>query len=221
MHQQSLQQIPRLVVLLSGGGSNLQVLIDAIAAGAIVATIDLVISNKADAMGLVRAHKAGIETRVINHLDFGSREAFDRELMHAIDDKQPELIVLAGFMRVFTAQLTHHYNGRMLNIHPSLLPQFKGTNTHERAIEAEVDLHGASVHFVSSELDGGPVVLQALVPVLELDSPRVLAARVLVQEHIIYPIAIKWFCEGRLKLNNNAVLMDGHQLPVTGIPFQS
>jgi phosphoribosylglycinamide formyltransferase-1 len=221
MHQQSLQQIPRLVVLISGGGSNLQALINAIATGTIVATIDLVISNKADAMGLVRAHKAGIETRVINHLEFGSREAFDRELIHAIDDKQPELVVLAGFMRIFTAQLTHHYNGRMLNIHPSLLPQFKGINTHERAIEAEVDQHGASVHFVSSELDGGAVVLQALVPVLALDSPSVLAARVLVQEHIIYPIAIKWFCEGRLKLHNNAVLMDGHPLPVQGMPFQS
>jgi phosphoribosylglycinamide formyltransferase-1 len=221
MHQQSLQQIPRLVVLISGGGSNLQALINAIATGTIVATIDLVISNKADAMGLVRAHKAGIETRVINHLEFGSREAFDRELIHAIDDKQPELVVLAGFMRIFTAQLTHHYNGRMLNIHPSLLPQFKGINTHERAIEAEVDQHGASVHFVSSELDGGAVVLQALVPVLALDSPSVLAARVLVQEHIIYPIVIKWFCEGRLKLHNNAVLMDGHPLPVQGIPFQS
>jgi phosphoribosylglycinamide formyltransferase-1 len=221
MHQQSLQQIPRLVVLISGGGSNLQALINAIATGTIVATIDLVISNKADAMGLVRADKAGIETRVINHLEFGSREAFDRELIHAIDDKQPELVVLAGFMRIFTAQLTHHYNGRMLNIHPSLLPQFKGINTHERAIEAEVDQHGASVHFVSSELDGGAVVLQALVPVLALDSPSVLAARVLVQEHIIYPIVIKWFCEGRLKLHNNAVLMDGHPLPVQGIPFQS
>jgi phosphoribosylglycinamide formyltransferase-1 len=221
MHQESLQQIPRLVVLISGGGSNLQALIDAITARTIIATIELVISNKAGAMGLARAHKAGIETRVINHLEFGSREAFDRELIHAIDDKQPELVVLAGFMRIFTAQLTHHYNGRMLNIHPSLLPQFKGTNTHERAIEAEVEQHGASVHFVSSELDGGAVVLQALVPVLELDSPSVLAARVLVQEHIIYPIAIKWFCEGRLKLNNNAVLMDGHQLPVQGIPFQS
>jgi phosphoribosylglycinamide formyltransferase-1 len=221
MHQESLQQIPRLVVLISGGGSNLQALIDAIAAGTIIATIELVISNKVDAMGLARAHKAGIETRVINHLEFGSREAFDRELIHAIDDKQPELVVLAGFMRIFTAQFTHHYNGRMLNIHPSLLPQFKGTNTHERAIEAEVEQHGASVHFVSSELDGGAIVLQALVPVLELDSPSVLAARVLVQEHIIYPIAIKWFCEGRLKLNNNAVLMDGLQLPMQGMPFQS
>ena len=221
MHQQSLQQIPRLVVLISGSGSNLQALIDAITAGTIVATIELVISNKPEAMGLARANKAGIATQVINHLKFGSREAFDRELMHAIDDKQPELVVLAGFMRIFTPELTHHYHGRMLNIHPSLLPQFKGTNTHERAIEAEVDQHGASVHFVSSELDGGPMVLQALVPVEDLDSPSVLAARVLVQEHVIYPIAIKWFCEGRLKLQNNLVLMDGHQLPVEGMKFQS
>lgn len=221
MHQQSLQQVPRLVVLISGSGSNLQALIDAIAAGTIEATIELVISNKADVLGLVRAHKVGIETKVINHLEFGSREAFDRELMHTIDDKQPELVVLAGFMRIFTPLLTHHFHGRMLNIHPSLLPQFKGTNTHERALEAEVDQHGASVHFVSSELDGGPMVIQASVPVLSLDSPKVLAARVLVQEHLIYPIAIKWFCEGRLKLQNNAVLMDGQLLPSQGIQFQS
>ena len=221
MHDQTLQQIPRIVVLISGGGSNLQILIDAIAAGTIVATIELVISNKAEAMGLVRAHKAGIATKVINHLEFGSREGFDKELMHAIDDKQPELIVLAGFMRIFTPQLTHHFDGRMLNIHPSLLPQFKGTNTHERALEAEVDEHGASVHFVSSELDGGPLVIQAIVAVLSTDSPKVLAARVLVQEHIIYPTAIKWFCEGRLKLQNNLVLMDGHPLPTQGMQFQS
>ncbi len=221
MHDQTLQQIPRIVVLISGGGSNLQILIDAIAAGTIVATIELVISNKDEAMGLVRAHKAGIATKVINHLEFGSREGFDKELMHAIDDKQPELIVLAGFMRIFTPQLTHHFDGRMLNIHPSLLPQFKGTNTHERALEAEVDEHGASVHFVSSELDGGPLVIQAIVAVLSTDSPKVLAARGLVQEHIIYPTAIKWFCEGRLKLQNNLVLMDGHPLPTQGMQFQS
>ena len=220
MHEPSLQQIPRLVVLLSGSGSNLQALIDAIADGTIAATIELVISNKQEAKGLVRANRAGIATQVINHLDYGSREAFDRELMHAIDDKQPDLIVLAGFMRIFTPELTHRYEGRMLNIHPSLLPLFRGTNTHERALEAEVEQHGASVHFVSSELDGGPIVIQALVPVLSMDSPSVLASRVLVQEHIIYPIAIKWFCEGRLKLHNNTVLMDGHSLPTQGMPFQ-
>ena len=219
MHEPSLQQIPRLVVLLSGSGSNLQALIDAIADGTIAATIELVISNKQEAKGLVRANRAGIATQVINHLDYGSREAFDRELMHAIDDKQPDLIVLAGFMRIFTPELTHRYEGRMLNIHPSLLPLFKGTNTHERALEAEVEQHGASVHFVSSELDGGPIVIQALVPVLSMDSPSVLASRVLVQEHIIYPIAVKWFCEGRLKLHNNTVLMDGLSLPPQGIPF--
>lgn len=219
MHQESLQQIPRLVVLISGGGSNLQTLIDAIAAGTIVATIELVISNQPNAMGLARAHKAGIATQVVNHLEYSSREAFDRELIRAIDDKQPELVVLAGFMRIFTPELTNHYHGRMLNIHPSLLPLFKGTNTHERALEAEEDQHGASVHFVTSELDGGPIVIQAIVPVLEMDSPTILAARVLVQEHIIYPIAIKWFCEGRLTLQNTTVLMDSHKLPAQGMPY--
>lgn len=221
MHDQTLQEVPRIVVLISGGGSNLQVIIDAIAAGTIIASIELVISNKVDARGLARANSAGIATQVINHLEFSNREAFERELMHAIDDKQPELVILAGFMRIFTPQLTHHFHGRMLNIHPSLLPQFKGTNTHERALEAEVDEHGASVHFVSSELDGGPMVIQARVPVHAADSPKLLATRVLVQEHIIYPIAIKWFCEGRLTLQNNLVFMDGHPLPSQGMQFQS
>lgn len=220
MHQPTLQQVPRIVVLISGSGSNLQALIDAIEAQAIVATIDLVISNNPDAMGLMRARKAGIATQVVNHLDYSSRTAFDRELMRAIDDKQPELVVLAGFMRIFTAELTHHYHGRMLNVHPSLLPNFKGINTHERAIEAEVEEHGASVHFVTSELDGGPIVLQAKVPVYGEDSPRLLAARVLVQEHVIYPISIKWFCEGRLKLQANQVTMDEHPLPTQGIVHQ-
>lgn len=219
MEQQSLQQIPRIVVLISGGGSNLQALIDAVAAGSIVATIDLVISNTHQAKGLERAQKAGIETKVVDHLEFSSREAFDRELMRAIDDKQPELVVLAGFMRIFTPELTHRYHGRMLNIHPSLLPKFKGINTHERAIDAEVNEHGASVHFVTSELDGGPIVIQAIVPVLEMDSPSILAKRVLKQEHIIYPIAIKWFCEGRLKLNNATVTIDGTPLPAQGMPY--
>ncbi|MDC9719282.1 MAG: phosphoribosylglycinamide formyltransferase [Gammaproteobacteria bacterium] len=219
MHEESLQQIPRIVVLISGSGSNLQALIDAIAAGTIIATIELVISNTAEAKGLARANKAGIATQVINHLEFSSRDAFDRELIHAIDDKQPELVVLAGFMRILTTNFTQHYHARMLNIHPSLLPQFKGINTHERAIEAEVEQHGASVHFVTDELDGGPIVLQAIVPVLDLDSPTVLATRVLAQEHVIYPIAIKWFCEGRLTLAKNTVLMDGHPLPAQGMPY--
>ena len=217
----TLQQVPRLVVLISGGGSNLQALINAIGDGSISATIDLVISNCAEAKGLVRAQKAGIETRVIDHLEYASREAFDRELMHAIDDKQPELVVLAGFMRIFSPVFTDHYHARMLNIHPSLLPEFKGTNTHERAIDAEVDEHGATVHFVTSKLDGGPIVLQTIVPVFGEDSPDLLAARVLVQEHVIYPIAIKWFCEGRLKLNDSTVTMDGHALPSQGIAYSA
>ena len=149
MHQQSLQQIPRLVVLISGSGSNLQALIDAIAAGTIVASIELVISNKQEAMGLARANRAGIATQVISHLDYGSREAFDRELMHAIDDKQPELVVLAGFMRILTAKFVQTFQGRLINIHPSLLPKYQGLHTHQRAIDAGDIEHGVSVHFVT------------------------------------------------------------------------
>lgn len=179
-----------VVVLISGSGSNLQAIIDA-ANNELPVEICAVISNKANAYGLERANKAGIKTVVIDHTQFDGREAFDAELRRTIDAYDPGLIVLAGFMRILSDGFVHHYEGRMLNIHPSLLPRYKGTNTHARAIEAGDREAGCSVHLVTAELDSGQVLLQARVPVLEGDTPEKLAARVLEQEHKIYPEAIK------------------------------
>ncbi len=182
-----------LVVLISGGGSNLQAIIDAAADDGLPVEIRAVISNKADAYGLERARQASIETVVIDHTRFDSREAFDAELSRTIDGYQPQLVVLAGFMRILSDNFVHHYEGRMLNIHPSLLPRYKGTNTHARAIEAGDSEAGCSVHLVTAELDSGEVLLQARVPILEGDTAETLAARVLEQEHVIYPEAIRQF----------------------------
>ena len=208
---------PKLVVLISGSGSNLQAIMDQVSNGTIEAEISLVISNCPDAKGLQKAAAASIATSVIDHNDYDSRASFDRELIRHIDAAQPQLVVLAGFMRILTPDFTNHYAGRMLNIHPSLLPEFKGVNTHARAITAGAKHHGASVHFVTSELDGGPLVLQAVVDVKNADTASDLAARVLQQEHIIYPIAIKWFCEGRLSLDSHQVRLDKQSLPAQGI----
>lgn len=214
---EATQETTKIVVLISGGGSNLQAVIDQVGNGTIDAEISLVISNNPDVKGLQRAAQAGIATAVINHREYDSRDSFERELIRQIDAHQPDLVVLAGFMRIFNAGFTNHYAGRMLNIHPSLLPKYKGVNTHARALEAGESEHGATVHFVTSELDGGPLVLQAIVPVEKADTASDLAARVLVQEHIIYPIAIKWFCEGRLTLDGNLVRLDKQPLPKEGI----
>lgn len=214
---EATQETTKIVVLISGGGSNLQAVIDQVGNGTIDAEISLVISNNPDVKGLQRAELAGIDTAVINHREYDSRDSFERELIRQIDAYQPDLVVLAGFMRIFNAGFTNHYAGRMLNIHPSLLPKYKGVNTHARALEAGEAEHGATVHFVTSELDGGPLVLQAIVPVEKADTASDLAARVLVQEHIIYPIAIKWFCEGRLTLDGNQVRLDKQALPKEGI----
>lgn len=181
----------RLVILISGRGSNMQSIIRAIEAGELQADIAAVISNRPDAAGLQTASAAGIATQVINHRDFDSREAFDQQLAEQIDCYQPDYVILAGFMRILTAQFVEHFAGRLINIHPSLLPKFKGLHTHQRAIEAGEQEHGASVHFVTAELDDGPVILQAKVPVLKGDTPETLAARVLIEEHKLYPDALK------------------------------
>ena len=205
-----------VVVLLSGTGSNLQALIDSNDIKDSPARIRAVISNRADAYGLQRAKDAGIDTRVLDHKAFEGREAFDAALIKVIDEFKPKLVVLAGFMRILSAEFVRHYQGRLLNIHPSLLPKYKGLHTHQRALEAGDGEHGCSVHFVTEELDGGPLVVQAVIPVESDDSPHSLAQRVHAQEHRIYPLAVRWFAEGRLSLDEQGALLDGQLLAASG-----
>jgi phosphoribosylglycinamide formyltransferase-1 len=212
-------QIPAtcdVVVLLSGTGSNLQAMIDSFKGADNPVRIRAVISNRADAFGLQRARDAGIEARVLDHKAFEGREAFDAALIELIDTFQPTLVVLAGFMRILSATFVRHYQGRLLNIHPSLLPLYKGLHTHQRVLEAGDSEHGCSVHFVTEELDGGPLVVQAVIPVELNDSPASLARRVHAQEHEIYPLAIRWFAEGRISLGEQGALLDGQLLPASG-----
>ncbi len=204
------QPLP-VVVLISGGGSNLQALLDSPAHERDYRVV-AVISNRADAFGLERAARRGIPTQVLDHNAFDGREAYDRALMAAIDRFSPRLVVLAGFMRILTPAFAHHYAGRMLNIHPSLLPKFPGLHTHRRALEAGEREHGASVHFVTEELDGGPLIAQTRVPVLAGDDEATLAARVLKQEHRLYPTVVEWFAHGRLRLEDGRATLDGKAL---------
>ncbi|WP_025855814.1 phosphoribosylglycinamide formyltransferase [Pseudomonas sp. CHM02] len=205
-----------VVVLLSGTGSNLQALIDSTRTGDSPVRIAAVISNRSDAYGLQRARDAGIETRDLDHKAFDGREAFDNALIELIDAFNPRLVVLAGFMRILSADFVRHYEGRLLNIHPSLLPKYKGMHTHQRALDAGDSEHGCSVHFVTEELDGGPLVVQAVVPVESEDSAQSLAQRVHTQEHRIYPLAVRWFAEGRLILGDQGALLDGQLLAASG-----
>ncbi len=202
----------RLVVLISGRGSNLQTLLDQSASGELSAEVVAVISNQPGVYGLERARQAGVPALELNHKRFADRPGFEAALIELIDRYQPDLVILAGFMRLLTAGFTDHYQGRLLNIHPSLLPKFRGLHTHERAIAAGETEHGATIHFVTAELDGGPLIVQARVPVLPGDDPEVLAARVLAQEHRLYPQAIRWFAEGRLRLDGEQVWFDGAPL---------
>ncbi|HGA2320260.1 TPA: phosphoribosylglycinamide formyltransferase [Pseudomonas putida] len=205
-----------VVVLLSGSGSNLQALIDSCHAQDSLVRIAAVVSNRADAYGLQRAQAAGIDTVVLDHTQFDGREAFDAALMARIDGFTPDLVVLAGFMRILSGDFVRHYQGRLLNIHPSLLPRYKGLHTHRRALEAGDAEHGCSVHFVTEELDGGPLVVQAVVPVLPEDTVESLAQRVHHQEHQIYPLAVHWFAHGRLRLGEQGALLDEQPLPASG-----
>ena len=207
-----------IVVLISGSGSNLQAIIDAAERGGLPVEIRAVISNRPGVQGLARAKKAGIPAEVLDHTAFASREDYDQALMALIDRFRPGLVVLAGFMRLLSDAFTDHYAGRLLNIHPSLLPAYKGLHTHRRALEDGASEHGASVHFVTAELDGGPVIAQVRVPVHPGDSPERLAARVLEREHRLYPEVIRWFAEGRLRLGEDGrAWLDGEPLdgPVT------
>ena len=208
-----------LVVLISGSGSNLQAIIDACQSKDINGEICAVISNKADAYGLTRAQNAGIEACILSHKDYPSREDYDVELGSLIDSFNPDLVVLAGFMRILTPRLVQKFKGKMLNIHPSLLPKYQGLNTHQRAIDAKDDVHGVSVHFVTEELDGGPVVLQAKVPILADDTADTLAQRVHQQEHIIYPLVVKWFSEHRLTMEADYAVFDDQPLPAQGAAY--
>lgn len=205
-----------VVVLISGSGSNLQALIDSVAHDGNPARIAAVICNRAGAYGLERAKQAGIATELLDHKQFEGREAFDAALIQAIDAHQPDLVVLAGFMRILTPGFVQHYSGRLLNIHPSLLPKHKGLHTHQRALEAGDTEHGCSVHFVTEELDGGPLVVQAVLPVMADDTAESLARRVHQQEHQIYPLAVRWFAEGRLRLGAQGAMLDGQPLPASG-----
>jgi phosphoribosylglycinamide formyltransferase-1 len=213
------EERPRLAILISGRGSNLQAFIDACAAGELNAQISLVISNNPAAAGLQRAQHAGIATRCIDHRNYRTREEFDQALVDELNANDVNLVVLAGFMRILTPVFIAPFVGRLLNIHPSLLPKYPGLRTHQRALLAGDAEAGATVHFVTQELDGGPPVLQARVPVLPSDTAEDLAVRVAAQEHKIYPLAARWYVEGRLALTDGGAHLDGEQIPTTGIQY--
>ena len=205
-----------IVVIISGNGSNLQAIIDACKQKKINGTLRAVFSNKADAFGLERAREAGIAAHALSASQFASREAFDRELVQEIDAYAPDVVVLAGYMRILSPAFVAHYAGRLLNIHPSLLPKYPGLNTHRQVLENGDAEHGTSVHFVTDELDGGPVILQAKVPVFEGDSEEDVTARVQAQEHAIYPLVVSWFVDGRLAMRDGTAWLDGSPLPPQG-----
>ena len=209
----------KIVVLISGNGSNLQAIVDNIHHTEIAeknVEIAAVISDEADCYGLERAKNAGIPTQVIAKTADLSRDEYSELLDNAITAFQPDLILMAGFMRIVSTNFVEKNMGKILNIHPSLLPKYRGINTHQSAIDAGDKEHGATVHFVTAELDSGPIILQAKVPVFAEDKAEDLAERVLTQEHSIYPLAAKWFLSGRLTMENNQALLDGHVLPENG-----
>jgi phosphoribosylglycinamide formyltransferase-1 len=206
----------RIAVLISGSGSNLQAIIDAINNQSIDGEIVSVISNKADAYGIERAQLAQLPTKVLQHTDFVSREDFDHALLEHIDQCNVDLIILAGFMRILTPEFVEHFCDKMLNIHPSLLPKYKGLDTHQRALDAADTLHGCSVHFVTPELDGGPIALQASVTIDSADDVQSLQQKVHKVEHLAYCTVVAWFCSNRLKCQDNKLFLDSELLPSNG-----
>ena len=204
----------KAVVLISGSGSNLQAFIDHVNSGDLDLEIALVLSNVPTAFGLQRAKDAGIPSTCINHKEFENRLAFDQAMMERIDSVEPDIVILAGFMRILTSEFVNHYANRLINIHPSLLPKFTGVNTHQRAIDAREQWHGASIHFVIPELDAGPVILQGRLELRADDTPETLQERIHKIEHQLYPLAVKWFCENRLGIENGKVLLDGETSPL-------
>ncbi|MDB6063334.1 MAG: phosphoribosylglycinamide formyltransferase [Verrucomicrobiaceae bacterium] len=215
-----MPEVCRLVVLISGSGSNLQAFIDSIARGELRASIVGVVTNKASATGLQRAQAANIPTEIIDHTQFATREQFDIELCARVQSYRPDLVILAGFMRILTPAFLRPFAGKLLNIHPSLLPKYPGLHTHQRALDAGDNAAGATVHFVTEQLDGGPAILQARVPILAGDNAEQIAARVLQVEHRIYPQAAQWFAENRVQLYNDRAVLDGAPLPNTGFIYQ-
>ena len=213
--------VPRIVILISGSGSNMVAIADAVKNENMEADVAAVICNRPEAAGLQKARDRDLPVVVLDHKAFTSREDFDRALMAQIDEFAPDLVVLAGFMRILTADFVAHYHGRMLNIHPSLLPKYQGLNTHQRALDDGESEHGVTVHFVTEELDGGPNVIQAVIDVNDDDDANSLQQRVQLQEHVIYPIAVKWFVEGRLSMIGNHARLDGNVIPATGLQLTS
>ena len=203
-----------VVVLISGNGSNLQALMDFSSAGNY--RVSGVISNKTDTYGLQRAKQRNIPTKVVDHKQYASRDLFDQALSQAIDEYEPGLIVLAGFMRILGADFIKHYQGKILNIHPSLLPNYPGTNTHQRVLDAGEKMHGVSVHFVTEDLDGGPVIAQESIALESIDNAETLALRIHEKEHVLYPAVVSLFADGRLSLDENSAFLDEQLLPEKG-----
>lgn len=199
----------KIAVLVSGSGTNLQAIIDAVHAGKIHGKIVAVLSDRGNILGLERAEKANIPTKVVNYKSFENAEIYNNTLLETIQSVEPDLIVLAGYMRIIGDQILHAYPWKILNIHPSLLPKYPGLHTHKRAIEAGDAEHGTSVHFVTGELDGGPIIAQAKVKILPNEDETSLKSRVQAEEHRLYPQVIAWFCDGRLQVKNHCVLLDG------------
>lgn len=210
-----------IVVLISGNGSNLQAIIDQIRTGTLPATITAVISNRDNAYGLTRADKAGIPAIVVEHAQFESREEFDDAVMQTVDQYNPDLIVLAGFMRILSDKFVNHYQGKLINIHPSLLPKYQGLNTHQRAIDAGDRVHGASAHYVTPEIDSGPVILQSSVPIKPDDTADTLKQRVHEAEHKLYPEAIRRIATGLIYMQDNTVYYKNQSVSEDDIQFKT
>lgn len=210
----------QIAVLISGSGSNLQAILDGCTSNSINADICVVLSNRENAFGLERAKKASVPTLVLDHSQFQSREDYDAALVAALSPYDPDLVILAGFMRILTPIFTEAFAGKLINIHPSLLPKYPGLNTHQRALEASDDYHGATVHFVTHALDGGPPILQGRIKVEDSDTAESLAARILTQvEHKIYPLAVQWLVQNRVEMRDGGAWMDGELLGNTGFQY--
>ncbi len=210
----------RVVILISGSGSNMLALLDAVQQQQLDADIVAVISSNPIAAGIQKAQEKGIHTAILSHKEFADRANFDQALTVLIDSFQPDLVVLAGFMRILTSEFVMHFAGKLVNIHPSLLPKYRGLHTHQRALDAGDKEHGCSIHFVTVELDGGPVIAQAKVPIMEGDTPTSLAQRVQIAEHQLYPLCVKWFCSGELRSDSNNATLNGKLLPAEGKQFR-